>query len=81
MQAATVVFSADSIAVAKSASQEKRASGVHHGPASENSGARVETDRRKAYAKRESALVVTVGILDATAWLTATGTPIPPCPF
>ena len=56
-----------SIAAAKSASHEKRASGVHPGAASENSGARVSTDRRKAYAKRESVLVVTVGILDATA--------------
>jgi hypothetical protein len=38
------------------------------------------TDQRKAYAKRESVLVVTVGILDATAWLMVTGTPISPMP-
>ena len=38
------------------------------------------TDQRKAYAKRESVLVVTVGILGATAWLMATGTPISPMP-
>ena len=61
---AAAIASADP---AKSPSHEKRASGVHPGAASENSGARVSTDRRKAYAKRESVLVITVGILDATA--------------
>jgi hypothetical protein len=71
----------DFIAVAKSAATRNVLAASTTGVASENSGASGlprSTDQCKAYAKRESVLVVTVGTLDATAWLTATGTPDSP---
>jgi hypothetical protein len=69
--------------VAKSAATRNVLAASTTGVASENSGASGlprSTDQCKAYAKRESVLVVTVGTLDATAWLTATGTPDSPMP-